>query len=140
MSVARRVGSGLPLREIPQDRRSKSGILHRQRDFQRLRSEGRVARGESVVLVYITSGQPRCRYAVVAGRRVGKATRRNRAKRVLREAQRRLLQRTALEGIDLLLIAKPSTVERTSLELQAQITSMYKREGLDRAGTEFPVD
>lgn len=134
-----RDASGLPSREAVQLRQASVEILRRQRDFQRLRGGGRVSRSENVILVFLMTGLPQCRYAVVAGRRVGKATKRNRAKRVLREAQRRILRRMPSLGTDLLLIAKAGTAACTSRELEVQIASLYKREGLDHAGTTCPA-
>jgi ribonuclease P protein component len=109
---------------------SPNEVLTRKADFQRIHSEGRALRGPDVVVVYIRTDRPVYRYAVVASRRVGSAVRRNRAKRVLREAQRQLFGRADLAGIDVLLIARAGAVARTSRALREQIESLLLRDGV----------
>ena len=112
-----------------------SEVLVRKIDFQRIHSEGRALRGPDVVVVYIRTDRPVCRYAVVASRRVGSAVRRNRAKRILREAQRQLLGSSNLAGIDILLIARIGAVARTSRALREQVGSLLLREGVLSGGS-----
>jgi ribonuclease P protein component len=109
---------------------SPSEVLVRKADFQRIHSEGRALRGPDVVVVYIRTDRPGYRYAVVASRKVGSAVRRNRAKRVLREAQRTLFGGGDFAGIDILLIAKAGAVSRTSRALREQVGSLLLREGV----------
>lgn len=69
------------------------------------------------------------RVAVVAPRSVGKAVRRNRAKRLLREAVRRLLDR--LPGdVDLVWIARPGLAEARGRDVEAWVERLLRREGL----------
>jgi ribonuclease P protein component len=117
---------------------AKPEILRRPEDFQRLRTRGHAARSRSVVVVHSENGRPQFRYAVVAGRKVGKAVRRNRAKRVLREAQRSLLRRLHLGGQDVLLIARSSTADSTSRTLEAQILQLYREQGISSVGDPTP--
>jgi ribonuclease P protein component len=105
-------------------------VLARKTDFQRIHSEGRALRGPDIVVVYIRTDRPACRYAVVASRRVGSAVRRNRAKRVLREVLRLLFRGTGLAGIDILLIARTGAVAQTSRALWEQVASLLLREGV----------
>jgi ribonuclease P protein component len=105
-------------------------ILARKADFQRIHSAGRALRGPDVVVVYIRTNRPDYRYAVIASRRVGSAVCRNRAKRVLREAQRLLFRGTGLAGIDVLLIARTGAVAQTSRALREQIGALLVREGV----------
>jgi ribonuclease P protein component len=105
-------------------------VLARKADFQRIHSEGRALRGPDVVVVYIRTDRPACRCAVVASRKVGSAVRRNRAKRVLREAQRVLFCGTGLAGIDILLIARTGAGAQTSRALREQVASLLLREGV----------
>ncbi len=117
-----------------------SEILRRQGDFRQLHSRGKSVRGADVVIVYLRTPGTHCRYAVVASRKVGKATRRNRAKRVLREAQRSLLRELDLGGNDLLLIARRGAPERGSRELEEQIRRLFAQAGLIHDGTETTIE
>lgn len=105
-------------------------VLVRTADFQRIHADGRALRGPDVVVVYTKTDRPGCRYAVVASRKIGSAVRRNRAKRVLREAQRHLLRGASLAGIDILLIARTGAVAQTSRSLWEQVESLLLREGI----------
>ena len=59
----------------------------RSREIRRILDAGRPARGERVI-VFLAPGADRV--AVIAGKRVGGAVERNRARRVLREAWRQV--------------------------------------------------
>lgn len=91
--------------------------LTRSEDFKRVRRSGKSYAHPLVVLIVQKSDQPRVRVGVAAGRAVGKAVTRNRAKRLLREAMRPLIPDVA-SGLDLILIARPglasASLEETS--------------------------
>ena len=106
-----------------------SRVLRRAEDFRRLREQGQTVRSEDVVMVYLFAEGSASRVAVVASRRVGGAVRRNRAKRLLREAHRRLREECA-GGLDLMLIARASAARSTSRAIEAQLASLYKQAGL----------
>jgi ribonuclease P protein component len=127
---------------LPSSAPSVSGtvaILRCQEDFLRLREAGRVARTPQVILVHVTNGLPLHRFAVVASRKVGNATKRNRAKRILREAQRSLLRVWMLTGVDVLLIANSSTAQSSSRELEGQIFQLYRKQGFGLVGAGAPM-
>jgi len=69
------------------------------------------------------------RVGVAAGRTVGNAVRRNRAKRLLRAAMQRLLPDLAA-GSDLLLIARPPLPAATLEETDAALRTLLKRANL----------
>jgi len=86
--------------------------LRSGRDVRRVRDTGR--RRADALFVMLAAPQPDgaagpTRLAVIAGRRVGNAVVRNRAKRRLREAVRLLHDRLA-PGWDLVIIARPALV------------------------------
>jgi ribonuclease P protein component len=70
--------------------------------------------------------QPRVRVGVAAGRTVGTAVYRNRAKRLLREAIRPLLPGIAT-GLDLILIARPGLVSASLEETRRALLSLLQR-------------
>jgi ribonuclease P protein component len=71
---------------------------------------------------------PRGRVAVVAGKKLGGAVVRNRAKRVLRAAAREA--GAPWPGFDVVLIARPSTTRSSSHEVAEAIQSAAKTKGL----------
>jgi ribonuclease P protein component len=70
--------------------------------------------------------QPRVRIGVAAGRTVGTAVTRNRAKRLLREAMRALIPNIA-SGFDLVLIARPGLVSATLEETRQALLTLLQR-------------
>ena len=70
--------------------------------------------------------QPRVKVGVAAGRTVGTAVARNRAKRLLREAMRHLIPNIA-SGYDLILIARPGVVSATFEETRQALLTLLER-------------
>ena len=111
--------------------------LTRSEDFKRVRRSGKSYAHPLVVLIVQTydqrstplSGngdQPHVRIGVAAGRTVGTAVSRNRAKRLLREAIRPLIPNLAL-GFDLILIARPGLVSATLEETRQALLALLQR-------------
>jgi ribonuclease P protein component len=101
--------------------------LTRSTDFKRVRRTGKSYAHPFVVLVVQASEVPRVRVGVTAGRSVGGAVQRNRAKRLLREAMRPLLP-DLLPGWDLILIARPALLHSvTLLEIRQVLTNLLRR-------------
>jgi ribonuclease P protein component len=69
------------------------------------------------------------RIGVAAGRSVGNAVKRNRAKRVLRAAIRPLLPQL-LPGYDILLLGRTRINEAKSSEVQVVLADLIKKAGL----------
>jgi ribonuclease P protein component len=107
-------------------------------DIERVRRDGRshahplvvlVARRRDPVELPAAPGSApsaRPRFAFVAGRGVGKAVDRNRAKRLLREAARHCEPAVA-PGWDLLLIARAPLAEAGLPETQAAVSQLLRR-------------
>jgi ribonuclease P protein component len=100
--------------------------LTRSTDFKRVRRTGKSYAHPFVVLVVQASEAPRVRVGVTAGRAVGGAVQRNRAKRLLREAMRPLLPEL-LPGWDLILIARPTLPSKSLQEIRQVLTSLLRR-------------
>ena len=100
--------------------------LTRSTDFKRVRRKGKSYAHPFVVLVVQTSEVPRVRVGVTAGRSVGGAVQRNRAKRLLREAIRPLLSEL-LPGRDLILIARPALLSKSLQDIRQVLTSLLHR-------------
>jgi ribonuclease P protein component len=110
---------------LPRTRR----IKHR-RDFAKVKAEGkRVAYGcLAANWLPLDRGQP-SRLGVITGRRLGSAVQRNRARRLLREAFR-LHQRDLKGPLDLVLIARPSIVEKKLPDVESDFLNVLSRSRL----------
>jgi ribonuclease P protein component len=100
--------------------------LTRSEDFKRVRRSGKSYAHPLVVLIVQTHDQPRVKVGVTAGRTVGTAVYRNRAKRLLREAMRTLIPNIA-SGLDLILIARPGLVSATLEETRQALLTLLQR-------------
>jgi len=103
--------------------------LHRTSDIQRVRRTGKSYAHPLLVLVAARSEPPQSRVAFSAGKRVGRAVERNRAKRRLREAVRPLLGSLA-KGWDLLLIARTGAVTADYADLSAAVRGLFQQAGV----------
>ena len=116
--------------------------LTRSEDFKRVRRSGKSYAHPLVVLIVqshdprsTTAMQavgenpvdhPRLRIGVAAGRTVGTAVVRNRAKRLLREAMRSLIPNIA-SGFDLILIARPGMIAATLEDTRQALLALLQR-------------
>ena len=94
----------------------------RSRDVRRVLDTGRRVHGELVVLVLAPGAGAT---AVVAGKRIGGAVERNRARRIVRAALREVAP--AREGQDLVAIAKPSIRGRSANDLVSELRGLLSR-------------
>ncbi len=100
--------------------------LTRSEDFKRVRRSGKSYAHPLVVLIVQSHDQPRVKIGVAAGRTVGTAVYRNRAKRLLREAMRSLIPNIA-SGLDLILIARPGLVSATLEDTHRALLNLLQR-------------
>ena len=100
--------------------------LTRSEDFKRVRRSGKSYAHPLVVLIVQTHDQPRVKVGVAAGRTVGTAVRRNRAKRLLREVMRTFIPHIT-PGLDLILIARPGLVSATLEETRHALLNLLQR-------------
>ena len=100
--------------------------LTRSTDFKRVRRTGKSYAHPFVVLVVQASEVPGVRVGVTAGRSVGGAVQRNRAKRLLREAIRPLLPDLP-SGWDLILIARKALLAESVKDIRQVLTGLLRR-------------
>ncbi len=107
--------------------------LTRSEDFKRVRRSGKSYAHPLVVLIVQVHDQrsspvdeAHLKVGVTAGRTVGTAVYRNRAKRLLREAMRPLLP-TIASGCDLILIARPGLADVPLEEIRQALLTLLQR-------------
>jgi ribonuclease P protein component len=114
--------------------------LTRSEDFKRVRRSGKSYAHPLVVLIVQVHDrrsspedtrshpvdQPRVKVGVAAGRTVGTAVYRNRAKRLLREAMRTLIPNMA-SGLDLILIARPGLASASLEQTRQALLTLLQR-------------
>jgi ribonuclease P protein component len=111
--------------------------LTRSEDFKRVRRSGKSYAHPLVVLIVQAHDKrsgaeggaravPHVKVGVAAGRTVGTAVTRNRAKRLLREAMRSLIPNIASD-LDLILIARPGLVSATLEETRQALLTLLQR-------------
>ena len=103
--------------------------LTRSTDFKRVRNAGKSYAHPLVVLVATPATENSIRIGFTAGRSVGGAIERNRAKRLLREAMRMLLP-SVRTGWDLVLIARQPLPTATFEQVQATLSQLFRRANL----------
>jgi ribonuclease P protein component len=100
--------------------------LTRSTDFKRVRRFGKSYAHPLVVLVVMPNASGDVHVGVSAGRSVGNAVKRNRSKRLLREAIRPLLPQI-LPGWELILLSRITTSNASSQDIQAALINLLKR-------------
>ncbi len=100
--------------------------LRRSEDFQRVRQLGRSYAHPLVVLIVHANDEMTVRVGVATARTVGSAVKRNRAKRLLREAMRSLLPLLPA-GWDMILIARPALLASPASEIRQALLTLLRR-------------
>lgn len=104
--------------------------LRHRADLQHVRRRGKAYRHPLAILLFSSANrQDECaasRFAFVASRRVGNAVRRNRAKRLLREAIHVHLSEVS-GARDFVLIARPQTSKATFQEVETAVLQLLTR-------------
>jgi ribonuclease P protein component len=92
-------------------------------EIKRILREGRPVDGRRVIL-FLAPGSGG--FALVAGKKVGGAVQRNRARRILREAVRAIAPR-GVEGHDVVLVARAAIRDARTQDLIAEMTELLER-------------
>lgn len=109
----------------------KAHRLTHSRDFVRVRRQGRSA-GSSVAALYVLPVRPpQVRVGFSVSKRVGKATMRNRVKRLLREAVRHQLD-TICPGQHLVFVARPAAAGKSYDEIAESVAYLLRKTGARR--------
>jgi ribonuclease P protein component len=96
-------------------------------DFERVRRDGHSVSASLLVLIVLPNDLGRNRYGVAAGRRLGSAVLRNRAKRLVREVLRGM-HPSLRQGYDVLVIVRNRfTTETCAGAVRAQLEQLCRR-------------
>lgn len=96
--------------------------MNQNADFQRLYRTGAFCSLGSALLYVRTNGLPYNRLGITAGKKIGNAVARNRAKRIIREAYRAAEPQLPI-GLDLVVVARSSLPEQSSVILTERFCS-----------------
>lgn len=103
--------------------------LTRSSDFQRVRRQGRSYAHPLVVLIALPNPEGDVRFGVAAGRRIGNAVQRNRAKRLIRASLQPYLEKVQ-PGWDAVILARAPLVGAGYEETHQALRSLLHRSGL----------
>ena len=103
----------------------------RRNDFQRVWDSGKSWSHPLIILRAAANGTASNRFGFVAGKKIGKAVRRNRTKRLMREAVRHRLE-TISPGWDLILISRASAEQAEFRDIDAAVENILRRAHLIR--------
>lgn len=108
--------------------------LHKRKEFQKVFDEGKIFNNEQIKVFALLNNSPVSRLGLVVGRKFGNAVKRNRFKRIFREAYR-LNKRLLENGIDLIILPRPglvelslNSIEEKFVDLLTQINKQMKDE------------
>lgn len=107
-------------------------------DFRRLYSRGKSLVDKAVVVYYIPTKRKKIRIGVACGKKVGNAVKRNRAKRVMREAVRSILPEIS-GSYDIILVGRSMTPKLKSTEIAAVLEKMFVSAGILSSRSENPL-
>ncbi len=132
------LGSGL-MRDVTTNPRrfrfSASRRLKRSVEFERVRRDGQTVRGGLLMLGALRLEQTTAfRVGFVTSRRIGGAVVRNRVRRRLREVVRRN-QSALVDGVWLVVIARPEAAKADSATLEKEWLRLAQRAGLLRSAS-----
>jgi len=103
--------------------------LTRSTDFKRVRHDGKSYAHPLLVLIAIENQLPITRVGVAAGKSVGNAVKRNRAKRLIRAAARVLYPQIE-SGYDLVLIARSPIIQVKMPQVRDALQQLLQRASL----------
>lgn len=105
---------------------NRKSRLRKSTDFKRVRQSGKSYAHPFVVLIKHPNPGSRSRFGVAAGRSIGNAVARNRAKRRIREVLR-LRSASILEGWDIIILARRAIHNASPAELQLACDQLIER-------------
>lgn len=107
----------------------KTTVLNENRDFRRVYGRGK-SNVNPALVSYVTKGRAGfCRVGITAGKKIGTAVKRNRAKRIIREAFRALSPRIT-GSFDIVFVARAKTPYKKSGDILKIMEAQLKTLGV----------
>ena len=107
----------------------KSTVLNQNKDFRRLYGRGKSNVNPALVSYAMKNRAGFCRIGITAGKKIGNAVTRNRAKRVIREAYREIAPKIS-GSYDFVFVARTRTAQKKSTEIRQIMESQLKSLGI----------
>ena len=107
----------------------KSTVLNQNKDFSRLYGRGKSNVNPALVSYAMKHRAGFCRIGITAGKKIGNAVTRNRAKRVIREAYREIAPKIS-GSYDFVFVARTRTAHKKSTEIRQIMESQLKSLGI----------
>lgn len=104
--------------------------LKLNREFKRLYYKGKFCAKGSIVVYCIKTRRKNNRLGLTAGKSVGNAVKRNRAKRLMRECYR-LSENSLLRGYDIVMVARASIVGKKLDKVMRDAAFAFEKLGLN---------
>lgn len=104
----------------------KSEHLRKNSDFRRVYAKGKSCADHFVVLFVLPNDLGRNRIGLSVSKKIGKAVKRNRVKRLFREVYR-LNKDKLIQGFDLIFLARKDAIKLDFPGMERSILRLYKR-------------
>jgi len=99
------------------------------KDYRRIYSRGKSVVTPQIVIYIFKNRLNKKRIGITTGKKIGNAVKRNRARRIIREAVRLLLP-DMKEGFDLILVARGKTPFLKSTDIKECLLREFKKAGI----------
>ncbi len=103
--------------------------IKENRDFRRIYGRGKSVVSPYVVVYFMKNRTANVRLGITAGKKLGKAVLRNRAKRVITAAFRSCLPRLC-EGFDFVIVARTRILSVKSTAVEQSLIKLFKAAGV----------
>lgn len=107
----------------------KTNSLKENRDFRRIYNKGKSYVNPALVIYIMKNRLSVNRIGITAGKKIGNAVFRNRARRIIREAYRLNEQRYE-KGFDIIFVARTRTTALKTRDIQRAMNGMMKNAGV----------
>lgn len=108
----------------------ESEKLNLNKDFRRLYGRGHSFVHPILVTYIMRTKRNTVRYGITAGKKVGGAVQRNRARRIIEAAMRDCMREIDCGGADIVFVARTRTLEAKSQEVAAVMKKHFLAEGI----------